>query len=235
MPRLTLALLFACFATTACQGSETAKAAAAAVSTPAAAAAPATVGQWRSGVHYQPLNPAQPTNVAPGKVEVLEFFWYGCGHCYVLEPYVEKWLQKKPASVEFVRVPIIWSPIHKAQARLYYTLQALNRLDLHKQVFDQTQQNRRAFAGETDEETLKLQVAFAQANGINPKTFSDAFKSFAVNTSLQRAEQAQGRYNVQAVPQVIIDGKYLTDVGRAGGHGQLMTLINDISGKQAQR
>ena len=75
-------------------------------------------GKWQAGVNYQPIVPAQPTSVAPGKVEVMEVFWLACPHCYALEPRIGSWVKTKPAYVEFVRVPVIWHEVHRAHARL---------------------------------------------------------------------------------------------------------------------
>jgi len=104
-----------------------------------AAALPA--GKWQAGVNYDPVVPAQPTSVSPGKVEVVEVFWLACPHCYALEPRIHSWLKSKPAYVEFVRVPVIWQPMHRAHARLFYTLEALNRDDLVGTAFDTIHQN----------------------------------------------------------------------------------------------
>ncbi|HMD59270.1 MAG TPA: hypothetical protein VKG66_05740, partial [Steroidobacteraceae bacterium] len=79
--------------------------------------------------------PAQPTDSRPGRIEVIEVFWYACPHCYSLEPYLNSWLKTKPANVDFVRVPIMGSEVHGAHARLFYTLQALGKEDaLHAKV-----------------------------------------------------------------------------------------------------
>src|SRR6185312_821233 len=86
-------------------------------------------GKWKPGVNYDPIVPAQPTAVSPGKVEVVEVFWLGCPHCYALEPYVQAWLKNKPSYIEFVRIPVMWGPVHRGHARLFYTLAALNRSD----------------------------------------------------------------------------------------------------------
>src|SRR5207302_1028712 len=101
-----------------------------------APAPPPPAGKWKPGVHYDPLVPAQPTSVAPGKVEVVEVLWLACPHCYALEPYIGNWLKTKPSYVEFVRVPVMWQPIHRAHARLYYALDALGRQDLIAKAFD---------------------------------------------------------------------------------------------------
>jgi thiol:disulfide interchange protein DsbA len=173
--------------------------------------------RWKLGTNYKPLMPPQPTSVAAGKVEVVEVFWYGCPHCYVLEPYLASWLKKKPAYVELVRVPVMWSPGHRSHAQLFYTLEALGRTDLHAKVFDTIHRDGNRLLGDTEAGTFKLQLAFAEANGITEKQFTDAWNSFGVASSLQRAEQLTQRYRVDGVPLVVVNGKYTTDVGMAGG------------------
>src|SRR4051794_33121621 len=92
--------------------------------------------KWRSGTNYVQFDAPQPTRAASGQVEVIEVFWYGCPHCFALEPALDNWLQAKPAYVEFERVPVMWGQVHQQHARLYYTLQALGRSDLHDAVFN---------------------------------------------------------------------------------------------------
>ena len=185
-------------------------------------------GRWKAGVNYDPIVPAQPTTVGAGKVEVVEVFWLGCPHCYALEPFVLKWLKTKPAYVTFVRVPVMWGPVHQAHARLFYTLQALGRSDLFEKAFDTIQRENNPLVANTEEDTLKLDVAFATANGISADAFTKAYKSFAVNANLQRAQQLTERYNVTGVPMIIVDGKYATDVGKAGSQENLFALVNDL-------
>jgi thiol:disulfide interchange protein DsbA len=197
---------------------------------PADAVLPA--GKWKPGVNYDALTPAQPTNVSPGKVEVVEVFWLGCPHCYALEPFIEAWLKSKPNYIEFVRVPVMWGPAHRAHARLFYTLQALNRSDLFEKAFDTIQQQHQPLIGQSDDETLKLQQAFAKDNGISPDDYAKAYNSFTVNSNLQRAEQLTQRYQVQGVPLVVVDGKYSTDVAKAGGPAQLIQIIDDLAASE---
>jgi protein dithiol oxidoreductase (disulfide-forming) len=189
-------------------------------------------GKWKPGVNYDPLVPAQPTNVSPGKVEVVEVFWLGCPHCYALEPFIQTWLKSKPAYIEFVRVPVMWGPVHRAHARLFYTLQALNRPDLFEKAFDTIQQQHNMLVAGSDDETLKLQEAFAKENGISADDFAKAANSFTVNSNLQRAEQLTQRYQVQGVPLVVIDGKYSTDVAKAGGPANLISIIDDLAASE---
>jgi protein dithiol oxidoreductase (disulfide-forming) len=188
-------------------------------------------GKWKPGVNYDPIVPAQPTSVSPGKVEVVEVFWLGCPHCYALEPFVQAWLKNKPSYIDFVRIPVMWGPVHRAHARLFYALAALNRSDLFEKAFDTIQQKHELLVSTTgnDDETLKLQQAFAKANGISPEDYAKAYNSFSVNSNLQRAEQLTQRYQVQGVPLVVIDGKYSTDVAKAGGPQQLISEIDDLA------
>jgi len=203
----------------------------------ASPAAPLPAGKWKPGVNYTPLVPAQPTNVGAGKVEVLEVFWYGCPHCYDLEPFLASWNKSKPAYIEFVKVPVMWSPVHQAHAKLFYTLKALGREDLTPKVFDDFHNHRNEFvelSGNTVDEarTLDDWVAFGKAHGIAEDDFRKAAASFTVNTDLQRAEQLTTRYRITGVPAVIVNGKYKTDVGMAGGHGKLLELINDLAASE---
>jgi thiol:disulfide interchange protein DsbA len=195
----------------------------------APAAAPLPPGKWQPGVNYTLLVPAQPTSVAAGKIEVMEVFWLACPHCYALEPFIRSWLKSKPAYVEFVRVPVIWQEIHKAHARLYYTLLALGRQDLVAKAFDTLAAQRVPLAGSDEQETLKLQQKFATDNGVSADDFAKAYNSFTVNSNMMRAEEITQRYRVQGVPFVVVNGKYTTDLAQAGGEAKLIELINDLT------
>jgi protein dithiol oxidoreductase (disulfide-forming) len=193
-------------------------------------------GKWQAGVNYDPVVPAQPTSVSPGKVEVMEVFWLACPHCYALEPRIRSWLKSKPGYVEFVRVPVIWQDVHRAHARLYYTLEALGRDDLVAKAFDtihQDLENRQPpLVGNSDEDTYRVQQQFAVQNGISPDDFSKAYNSFSVSSNLQRAEEITQRYHVQGVPLFVVNGKYSTDVAKAGSEPKLIELINDLAASE---
>ncbi len=195
----------------------------------APAAAPLPASKWQPGVNYQVLVPAQATSVAPGKVEVMEMFWLACPHCYALEPFIRSWLKSKPAYVEFVRVPVIWQEIHKAHARLYYTLLALGRQDLVAKAFDTIAQQRIPLAGNDEQESFKLQQKFATDNGVSADDFAKAYNSFSVSSNMMRAEEITQRYRVQGVPFIVVNGKYTTDVLQAGSEAKLIELINDLT------
>jgi thiol:disulfide interchange protein DsbA len=199
-----------------------------------AAALPA--GKWQAGVNYDPVVPAQPTSVSQGKVEVTEVFWLACPHCYALEPRLRSWLKSKPAYVEFVRVPVIWQPMHRDHARLYYTLEALNRDDLVGKAFETIHQDLEnhipPLVGQSEDETYRLQQQFATQNGISADDFSKAYNSFSVSSNLQRAEEITQRYHVQGVPFFVVNGKYSTDVAKAGNEAKLIELINDLAASE---
>jgi thiol:disulfide interchange protein DsbA len=202
----------------------------------AAAGAQLPGGKWQAGVNYDPVVPAQPTSVAAGKVEVMEVFWLACPHCYALEPRIHSWLKSKPAYVEFVRVPVIWQDVHRAHARLYYTLEALGRDDLVAKAFDtihQDLENRTPpLIGQSEEETYRLQQQFAAQNGVSADDFSKAYNSFAVSSNLQRAEEITQRYHVQGVPLFVVNGKYSADVAQAGSESKLIELLNDLAASE---
>jgi thiol:disulfide interchange protein DsbA len=193
-------------------------------------------GKWQAGVNYDPVVPAQPTSVSQGKVEVMEVFWLACPHCYALEPRVRSWLKSKPAYVEFVRVPVIWQPMHRDHARLYYTLEALNRDDLVGKAFDTIHQDLEnhvpPLIGQSEDETYRLQQQFATQNGISADDFAKAYHSFSVSSNLQRAEEMTQRYHVQGVPFFVVNGKYSTDVAKSGSEAKLMDLINDLAASE---
>jgi protein dithiol oxidoreductase (disulfide-forming) len=193
-------------------------------------------GKWQVGKNYTPIVPAQPTSVGPGKVEVVEVFWYGCNHCYTLDPYLESWSKNKPAYVEFVRLPVMWGPAHKSHARFYYTLLALGAdKTLHTKAFDTIHRGGNPLLGNDEESSFKAQLAFAKANGLDEKKFTETYRSMWVETKLRQAEELTKRYRVEGVPMMVVNGKYSADVGSAGGHSQLVSLLNDLSASEKRR
>jgi thiol:disulfide interchange protein DsbA len=209
---------------------------ASATSQPLAAAAQLPGGKWQAGINYRSIVPAQPTDSDPGRIEVIEVFWYACPHCYAIEPYLTSWLKTKPASVDFVRVPILGSDVHRAHGRLFYTVQGLGKEEaLHAKVlaaiFDQKNE---LFVPGDAAATQAAQVAFAKANGISEVDFLKAYNSFSVQNGLRKADDIETRYLVDSVPRVIVNGKYSTDVimasggKREGAEEKLFELLSDL-------
>jgi thiol:disulfide interchange protein DsbA len=210
-------------------------ASAVAATTPPAAGVSSS--RWTLGKNYNQLVPAQPTDSPADKVEVVEVFWYGCGHCYHLDPYLENWRKKgQPAYVNFRRVPVMWNDINRQHARLFYVLQALGKLDqLHTAVFREIHANGNMLADQDPAKGEALQMAFLKSKGISAADLKRVYRSFPVESNLQRAEVLTRRYQVTGVPMVVVSGKYTADVGSAGGEQQLLDLINDLSGGARRR
>ncbi|MBS0375897.1 MAG: thiol:disulfide interchange protein DsbA/DsbL [Proteobacteria bacterium] len=211
------------------------------IATAAAASTPPTAApipsKWIDGQHYTTLVPAQPTAAPAGKVEVVEVFWYGCGHCFHLDPALEDWRKKNKAPyVEFVRSPVMWNDVTRAHARLFYTLMALGKLEqLHTEVFREIHVNNNFLAAQDPAETERLQRAFLKSKGVAEADFDKSYRSFSVEQWLQRAEQLTRRYKVTGVPFIVVNGKYTADVGTAGGEAQLLTLIDDLAASEHKR
>jgi len=187
-----------------------------------------TSARFKEGTNYVKLVPAQPTSVGPDKVEVVEVFWYGCGHCYSLDPAIESWrVKNKPAYAEFIRVPAMWNETLRMHARLFYTAELLGKLEeLHTPIFREMHNKGNAL------NTVERITAFFREHGVSTDEFQKAFSSFAVESKLQRADFLNRRYRIDSVPAVIVNGKYKTDVGMAGGESQLFQLIGELAASE---
>lgn len=157
--------------------------------------------QFVEGKDYVRLPTPIPPET-PGQVEVVEMFWYGCPHCYDLEPTVAAWLQRKPESVKFTKMPIAFGSSWEPGARAYYAAESLGALDkLHKPLFEAFHQRRSL----TNVDEL---AAFAAEHGVDAEAFRNAYNSFQTETKLQRGNQLAKRYGVKGVPAVIVNGEY---------------------------
>jgi len=191
---------------------------------------------WQEGVNYTRLVPAQPTAVPAGQVEVLEFFWYACPHCYAIDPLVETWKKTKPAYITFSRVHVMWNEGHRALARLYYTLESMGKLDqLHAEVFKEIHLNGNPLVASDPNnaaESERIQTAFVAKHGISESDFKKAYHSFAVETALQRADQLVQRYRIDGVPTFVVNGKFVADVRSADGQDRLLSLVADLAAQE---
>ncbi len=178
--------------------------------------------QFREGGHYELLSETQPVQ-SGDKIEVVELFWYGCPHCYRLEPFIAQWLQSKPDHVEFVPLPAILNEHWAFHARLYYTLEALG-LDeaLHAEVFDAIHEARRKL------NTLEQFADWGAKNGIDREELIAAFHSFAVDSKTRFAAVMSRKYGITGVPSIIVDGKYRTSVSQAGSREKLLEVIDHL-------
>ena len=172
-----------------------------ALSTPARAQAPAP----RAGTDFLVLDKPAPVEAPAGKVEVVEFFWYSCPHCNSFEPALDEWIKKAPKDVVVRRVPIAFRADFEPQQRLYYVLEAMNKVDeLHKKVF---------YAIHVEKQMLNtpdLIAAWAEKQGLNKVKFLETYNSFSVATKARKATQLQDAYKIDGVPALGIAGRYFT-------------------------
>ncbi len=188
---------------------------------------------WKLGTNYDLIAPAQPTNVDPGQVEIIEFMWLGCSHCYELNPFIEAWRAKVPSYVAFRQEHVTWGAPQLSHARLFYTLKALGASsDLVVKAFDEIHRKGNALIANNADATERLQENFALASGLDAAAFKREYNSFGVNTSVKRADDLVRRYRIDQVPTLIVNGKYRTDVGKAGGPQKLTQLLNDLAASE---
>ena len=154
------------------------------------------------GKNYTVLNPAQPTS-SGNKVEVLEFFFYGCSHCFKLHPMMSAWEKKMPKDVELAYVPAIFNPTWEVSARTFYALEALGqRAQLHDDLFN-------AWNDRIELVDEASTAGFLAKHGVDRKKFSDAYNSFSMQSKVMRAKQMGQSYGIRGTPTLIVDGKYL--------------------------
>ncbi len=183
---------------------------------------------FKEGEHYKVINPAIPTNVPTGKVEVDELFWYGCPHCYALEPTIEKFLQNKPANVVFNRVPATISPRWAYHAKLYYVgllLDPNGDKKLHTKVFEAIQKQRRRI--ESDDALTRFFVE----QGFSADQVRNALQSMEMRAMLARADEVGFKSGADSVPAIIVNGKYLTSPSMVGSEEKMLQVINYLANK----
>ncbi len=177
------------------------------------------------GKQYTRIKNAQPAEKGK-KIEVIEFFSYGCPHCNDLEPFLQSWLKTVPADVQFGRVPVMFQDRWKALAKVYYTLDAMGEsLRLSPDVFK---------AIHVSNISLYQDKAFfdwAASKGLDKAKVAAIYGSFGIDSKLKRALVLAQEYNVQAVPTMIVDGKFLTSSDRIGGHGAVPAALDALIAK----
>jgi thiol:disulfide interchange protein DsbA len=182
------------------------------------------------GAHYRRLSPTQPTSTSADQVEIAEFFMYSCIHCYNLEPYVQAWLPNKPDYINFVHVPTTWNPTVALHAQGFYAAEALGKgEEMHQPFFREMHVEGNLL------ETPDKMAEFFGRFGVSRDDFDSVFDSFAVHTKVNRASELGNRYRVDSTPTIIINGKYKTSVGDAGGYDQLFELIEVLSAAELGR
>jgi len=163
------------------------------------------------GSDYKTLDKRAPSEAPAGKIEVVEFFWYSCPHCNSFEPLLEAWIKRLPQDVVVRRVPVAFRDDFVPQQRLFYSLEAMGKLDeLHRKVFQAIHGDKQALNKED------LIVAWAEKNGLDKARFQETYNSFSVQTKVRRATQLQDAFKVEGVPALGIAGRWYTDGSMAG-------------------
>lgn len=177
----------------------------------------------QEGQTFLVLPTPMPTDVK-GKVEVIEFFHYGCPHCRAFDPLLEQWLKSLPADVAFHRVPAIWgNPQLQGLARFYYAEEVTGDLaKLHSKVFEAVQDDKVPLYTEAGA------MEWVAKEGVDAKKFGDAYKSFGVASKVQRADQLAKDYKIQGVPTLAIDGKYITSASMTGSHASALKMADQL-------
>lgn len=175
---------------------------------------------YQEGTHYKPVR--EPS--APGKrIDVAEFFWYGCGHCYAFEPEIEKWVARKPADVDFIRVPnSLGRPAGMVHSKAYYTAEALGvSLKTHGALFR---------ALNVEQQTLdtedQMAAFFNRTTGILPDVVLGTLRGFAVDSRVRGAENLARQYGIASTPTVVVDGRWQTNATLAKGFPEMLKVID---------
>ena len=179
--------------------------------------------KFDENVNYFEVFPRYPGGEA-GKVEVLEFFWYSCPHCYDFEPHLEKWAAKKPDDVTLTQIPVIFNKTGRMHAETYYALELMGQPhELNQAIFSNIHDKK-----------IKLNSAeameqFLASKGVDVKQFRSARQSFAVQTRVNRAADMAKRFDITGVPSVVVGGSYKT--GSVRGYEEMVELIDYLIAK----
>lgn len=166
-----------------------------------------------------------PVAVPPGnKIDVVEFFWYGCPACYSFEPALEAWIKKVPNDVAFRRVHVAFSSMHETHAKMFYALEQIGALEVaHKKVFAAMHVQRMRLDKESDI------AAFVKSVGVDEAKFVDAFRSFGVSTKVRQSKQAVEAYKIDGVPSVGVHGRWYTAPSLNGGdHAKALAVTDHL-------
>jgi len=179
-----------------------------------------------AGKTYVELSNPVPVSV-PGKIEVVELFWYGCPHCYAFEPTINPWVEKLPSDVNFKRIPAMFGGPWDAHGQLFLTLEAMGvEHKVHNAVFNAIQKEGKRLT-KPDE-----MADFVATQGVDKDKFLATFNSFAIQGQIKQAKELAQKYGVQGVPTMIVNGKYRFDLGTTGGPEQTLNVADQLIAKE---
>lgn len=177
---------------------------------------------------YVTIEPAQPSDTS-GKIEVLEFFAYTCSHCNAMEPMVEAWAKTLPENVVLKQVPVAFNASMADLQKLYYSLESLNRLDLHPAVFKAIHDEKKRIYD------AKAITDWVVSKGVDRKAFEDVFNSFGINSKVMRADELAKVYKIEGTPSIAVGGQYVTSPSMTnsyeGAIAQAQKLVDMVSKK----
>ncbi len=180
---------------------------------------------FEEGKHYTRIDKSKALD--SDKVEVVEFFMYGCPHCYSFEPYLNKWEKGKPKDVEFIRVPATFNALSTLHARAYYALQILDAGEkIHPKFFSEIHNNKNIMR------SIDALAEFVQKYGVDRSEFIDAMNSFAVEGNIRKATKLIKEYDINGVPAVAVNGKYLISASMAGSYDNMVKIIDFLIKKE---
>jgi thiol:disulfide interchange protein DsbA len=170
---------------------------------------------------YSELNPPQPVETDGKKIEVAEFFWYGCPHCYNLEPLIETWTKKLPTDVEFRRIPAVFNERWAHDAAIFYTFEALGVLPkLHRPFFDSIHRDHLR----TDDQ--QAMTEWLSRHGVDSKKFFDTMKSFGIQSKVRRAAQLSVAYKIDGTPAMAVQGRYTVSADQGGSREGMLDTVS---------
>ena len=192
--------------------------------------------QYTEGQHFHRLVPTQPKIGGADKIEVAEFFYYQCPHCFTFEPIIKGWAENKPADVRFVQVPAMWNPMLVLHGRMFYTNEVLARNGIIKDgaAFNTAvyQEIHRRNNRLTSERTIqKLFERF----GVSADDFSTTWNSFEVDQKMRVATDLARRYGISSTPMIVVNGKYRTGGAEVGSYPRLLELIDELIARESIR
>lgn len=179
-----------------------------------------------AGKDYIELSPPQSTDTGD-KIEVLEFFWYRCPHCYALEPYLESWVKKLPADAQFRRSPAVFSDEWAVDARIYFALEAIGDVErVHKALFDVI--HNQGGVNQKGQAYAKWVADWLAKQGVDMAKYDAALRSFSVESKLRRAAQMSQSYKLDGVPAIAINGRYLVSAGMVGDRQSMIAAADQV-------
>ncbi|AYN92638.1 MULTISPECIES: thiol:disulfide interchange protein DsbA/DsbL [Pseudomonas] len=186
----------------------------------------ANAQEIEAGKQYTEMSNPVPV-ATPGKIEVVELFWYGCPHCYAFEPTLNAWAKKLPDDVSFRRVPAMFGGVWNVHGQLFVTLEAMGvEQKVHEAIFATIHNGQQKLA------TPEEMADFLANQGVDREKFLSTYNSFAVKGQVEKDKKLAMAYQISGVPTMVVNGKYRFDLGSAGGPDQALQVADFLIQKE---